>query len=492
MTVSKAKTFRNLAYTALTKGTTLVCIAVTSSIVARNLSPSDFGVVGFATIIIMFLLHFSDVGTFNGAIRRPTLSNDSLHTAFTLKLVLSVGAFAFAYAIAPFAHYVFEHPDTGNVVRVLAFNFLTSTIGLMPQIELTREQNFRALSVPFIAGVVVRSAVAVTLVLMGWKFWAVIHADVAATLAVGIGMQLMRKTPLTLHWDSEDAKEYLRFGIPLLGTGVLSFLMFNADNFLVGARLGSALLGYYALAFTWGSFICGLLNDTVNQVLYPAFAIIQNDIVALRRWYLKALDLVAFLAVIANVSLLTNAHYFLTTFLGKGTDKWIPAQTTLQILCLYGILRTATETLANCMTVLGGTKQLLYANAITGVFEIALLLAVLHTRKIEYVAAAVLVAYMTQAAIYLPFLKKTFNFTPMDIISQLWPLVPAGFAGYYATSLLAPTFGDTIITLGARGLFTAVVVAIVQGLCTKFRCFQEAISMLLPKLVSARLDLRES
>ena len=73
MTISKAKTFRNVIYTSLTKGATLVCIAVTSSVVARNLSPSDYGVVGFAAIIIGFLAHFSDVGVGSAAIRRPTL-----------------------------------------------------------------------------------------------------------------------------------------------------------------------------------------------------------------------------------------------------------------------------------------------------------------------------------------------------------------------------------------------------------------------------------
>ena len=72
MTVSKAKTFRNILYTGFGKGLTLVCVAVTGSVVARNLSPSDYGVVGFAGIIIGFLIHFSDVGVGNAVIRRPS------------------------------------------------------------------------------------------------------------------------------------------------------------------------------------------------------------------------------------------------------------------------------------------------------------------------------------------------------------------------------------------------------------------------------------
>ena len=90
---SKAKIFQNVIYTGLTKGTTVICMAITSMVVARNLSPSDYGVVAFAGIIIGFLAHFSDLGVGNAAIRRSSLDQRSLQTAFTLKIILRIGAF---------------------------------------------------------------------------------------------------------------------------------------------------------------------------------------------------------------------------------------------------------------------------------------------------------------------------------------------------------------------------------------------------------------
>ena len=487
MTVSKAKTFRNIIYTGFGKGLTLICVAVTSSIVARNLSPSDYGVVGFAGIIIGFLISFSDVGVGDAVIRRPSLSQSSLRTAFTLKTILSVGAFIVAYLVAPFAHYFFQHPATGNVIRVLAFDFLLSTIGFMPMVTLTREQNYRALVVPGIVGVVCRSALAITLILCGWKFWAVIFADVGANLANGIANQLTRRIPVRFHFDWPDAKEYLQFGVPLLGSGVLFFLIFNLDNLMVGSVMGSVQLGYYALAFTWGSFICGLLYDTVNNVLLPAFSAIQHDIAAVRRWYLKTLDLVGFVAVIANTTLLANAHFFLVTFLGKGTNKWVPATASLEIICVYGIIRAMTEPLANCIMVLGRTRTMLQANALAGTVEVFLLLLVLKRGRIELVAVAVLFAYITQAAIYLPFLRSRLDINAKDLIAQLWPILPASIGGYLATSLLSASFGETLITLAMRALFTGLVVALIHGVCTRFRCFQEACKMISQNIPRGRL-----
>ena len=474
MTVTKAKTFRNIMYTSLGKGLTLVCVALASLVVARNLTPSDYGVVGFAGIIIGFLGQFSDMGVGNAVVRRPELHQNDLDTAFTLKIILGCGAFIIALLIAPYAHHLFEHPATGNVIRILALNFLVSSIGFVPQVILTREMNFRALVVPGVAGAVVQCFLVVTLVLLGWSFWSVILANVGATLASGIVLQLAKRFPVRLRFDWTVAQEYLRFGIPLFGSGVVGFLLFNLDNFLVGASMGSAQLGYYALAFTWGSFICGLFSSTVHGVLFPAFSAIQNDTVAVRRWYLKSVDQVAFIAVVANAALFANAHFFLVTFLGKGTSKWLPATLVLQILCVYGILRAVTEPLAPCLVACGRTTTILCSNLLAGAVEVVLLLLALRSGRIEMVAGAVLIAYASQAMVYLPFLRREFSVGLGDLIVKIWPVIPAFCMGWMITVLLPSSFGVTFITLGIRGLLTAAVVALTHGLLSRFRCFHEA------------------
>ena len=486
LTVSKTKTFRNIIYTTLTKGITIVCLLLTSLVVARNLTPKDYGIVGFAGIIIGFLSRFSDMSVGSAVVRRPVLKANDLHTAFTLKLILSSAAFVVALLIAPFARHLFDHPAIGNVIRILALTFLVSTVGFVPQILLMREMNYRALVIPGVTGAAVQCVLAVTLVLCGWSYWAVVIASVGAALSTGIATQLTRRTPIRLRFDWTDAREYLRFGVPLFGTGVLIFLIFNLDNFLVGTSMGSAKLGYYALAFTWGSFICGFLNDTVNSVLMPALAVIQNDAVAMRRWYLKTIDLAALIAAAVNASIFANAHYFLLTFLGKGTPKWLPAATTLQILCVYGILRVVTEVLGPCLIARGETKVMWRANLLIGVVEVALLLLALRTGRIEMIAAAVLAAYACAAIVLMPFLRSEMSIGIGDIVAQIWPVGPAFVAGYLVTALLPGPFGNTIITLAARGLITASVVVLTHGLCTRFRFFQEASRMISPNLARLR------
>jgi lipopolysaccharide exporter len=486
MTISKANTFRNIVYASITKGISVVCVVLTTLVVARNLSAGDYGVVGFATIFIAFLLQFSEMGLFHGAVRRPALDIPSLQTAFTLKVILGFGTFLLALVIAPFAHHFLDHPATADVIRILALNFVISTIGFLPRVVLTREINYRALMIPAVVAAVVQCVLAVTLVLHGWSYWAVVVASVGSTLAAAIVMQFMKRIPVRFYLDWPDAREYLRFGVPLFASAIVIFLILNLDNFLVGTYLGSVQLGYYALAFTLATFIVRLLNETVHNVLLPTFSKIQSDPIAMRRWYLKTIDLTAFIAVVANSALLINAHWFLVTFLGKGTDKWLPAQTTFQILCVYGILRACTEPVAPCLMAFGDTRTIWRTNALIAVVEVVLLVLALRSGKIAMVATAVFLAYSCSAIGLLPFLRRELSIGIPDIIGQIWPAVPALIVGCLVTSLLPASLGSTVFGLASRGLFTALVVALSHGLCTRFRCFQEAKGMILPNLARSR------
>jgi O-antigen/teichoic acid export membrane protein len=491
MASAKAKIFRNVIYSSVAKGTTFTCVVVTNLVLAWNLSPSDYGVVAFTGMILGFLGHFSDLGVGSAAIRCPSLDENSLQTAFTLKLILGIGAFAAVYLVAPFAHHFFEHPATDDIMRVLAFYFLVNSIGFMPWVTLTREQNFRSLLVPGVVNTVVRAIIAIPLVLSGWTYWAVVFAEIGAAAVSNVVVHFMKKIPVGFHFDRHTAGEYLRFGAPLVGSGVVVFLIFNLDRFLIGSGMGSVQLGYYAVAFTCATFICGLLSDTVHTVLFPAFSSIQHDMAAMRRWYLKTVDLVAFLSLIINTTLLANAPYVLVTILGNGSEKWLPATLSLQILCLYGIVRATTEPLANVFMALGRTGVLLRANILVAVVELVLLLLALKTGRIELVAVVVLFAYVSQMVVLVPLLRRSLGITVGDLALQLWPVIPAIVVGYGATLLVPASVGGSVVTLAMRGAFTAVVVAFVHGACTRFRCFQEASGIVGEHFARARAEQEE-
>jgi hypothetical protein len=133
---------------------------------------------------------------------------------------------------------------------------------------------------------------------------------------------------------------------------------------------------------------------------------------------------------------------------------------------------------------------LLHAVALVGAAELLLILLVLRTGRIELIAAAVLIAYFAQAIVLLPYVRRELSIGFGDFFGLLWPLIPAMVGGYAFTSLLPSSFGRTIFTLGCRGLLTAIVVALIHGLCTRFRCFLEAGGMISQNLARVRAQVQ--
>ncbi len=118
--------------------------------------------------------------------------------------------------------------------------------------------------------------------------------------------------------------------------GFIVFTIFNVDNFIIGAVKGSSELGYYMIAFNWGSIICVILGTVVNNVLFPTFSRMEQDRERIKKSYLRVLEYVSCIGMLTNITLLLVSEDFLVYVLGHGTDKWLPALLSLRILCLYG------------------------------------------------------------------------------------------------------------------------------------------------------------
>ena len=127
---------------------------------------------------------------------------------------------------------------------------------------------------------------------------------------------------------------------------------------------------------------------------------------------------------------------------------------------------------------LGRTKILLQANVVGGAVELLLILLALRSGRIELVAAAVVVSYVSAVIVLIPFLRREFSIGLGDITAQIWPVGLALIVGCLVASLLPASMGSTIVTLAGRGLITALGAALTHGLCTRFRCFHEAGGMI--------------
>jgi O-antigen/teichoic acid export membrane protein len=471
------KTIRNIGYSSIAKVATFLLRTAASIILARNLSASDYGVVGFAMVVIGFLSRFNDIGIGAAVVQRADLDDKTIQTAFWIRLALGVFLLAVSMAGAPLAWFFFDHPDVGPVIKVLSIGFVVSAFSFLPDCLLARGLEFKKLSVATLCSATVRSLLAIGLVFLGFKYWSLVWAELGALLTQALALNVLHKVKVRWVFDRQHAAKLMSFGAPLFVSGIFIFLIFNADNIVIGAVAGATMLGFYALAFNWATIACGVMSEAVHSVLFPTFSSIQNEPAAIRKSYLKVLEYCALLGVMVNVNFIVSAREILVFVLGHGTEKWLPAVPALQILAIYGIVRIILEPVGNVVLAFGKPRVLLKATVLAGVFEILGLYPAVRYGGIEAVAALVLFSYATQYGIYLHFLKKKCAIAPMQLFSSIAPSLAGGVVVVVTAGMAANSLGFSISSLVLKTLYCTGGCFVIHGLLTRWRIYKEARSL---------------
>jgi O-antigen/teichoic acid export membrane protein len=474
----KVKTVKNIGFNAFANIAKFVLAGIASIILAQNLSASDYGIVGFATIFINFLARFSDLGISEAVIQKKQLDDRGLYTGYTTKFIMGITIFSAAFFLSPVAKLFFDHASISLVIKVLSLNFIISTFSFLPVCLLKRELNYRKLIIPQITAAFTSSGMSIVLALAGFGYWSIVIANMSSSLVNVLLLYLVRPIKIRFHFNRELFQEFIGFGSKLFFSGVIIYLIFNADNFIVGTVMGSTALGLYAIAFNWGSMISGRLQEVVHSVLFPTYSRIQDDKLRLKSSYLRILEYVVFIGTVSNVTLLLCSKEFLYYVLGRGTDKWMPALTTFNIMLIYGIIRTFLEPVGNVLMALGKSNILLKSTLIAGTIEIVLLYPVAKAYGIEGVALLVTLAYSVQYFIYFPFLKKEIDLNYADIwnIGKPAALTTAFIAGVV---LLMPGFTDkSLYSLAAKFALSVTGYILFYSAITKWKLVKDTVGII--------------
>ena len=479
-----SKTIRSIGYKSASRFLIYGLQALTTVVLARNLSAQDYGIAGYAMIFIGFLASFNDIGIGSALIQREQLDDAVLATAFSLRLSLGILAFCLAWILAPLAGLTFGDTSVSAVIRILSLGFLVSVLGFIPSALLLRDLDFGRWVLATLGGAIFRAAVACYLAIRGYGYWSIVLGSLGGTSIESLCFMVFSKHTVKLSWQKDVAGGLLRFGLPLFVSGLLTFSLFNADNLIIGAVSGASILGFYAIAFNWGSIFSKAIYEVLHSVLFPAFSRIQSETETLRRMYLRMMEQISFFGVLIQAGLLACSRDFLVIILGKGTDKWIPACHALQILSLYGLIRLLVEPVGNVLIAAGRTNLLLRANLLAAAVEIGLLYPVLKLGGIEGVAMLVTLSYALQCFIYWPFLKAHLNLSLRELGKSILPSILASIPALIAGLLLDKIAVGLLFRFSLRVCVVAAIFVTVQGQLSSWRWLADW-----KKLVGNRMSL---
>jgi len=446
-----ARTLRGMvwAYGSYIGGRLLTLVA--TGILARLLTPKEFGLVALALIFITFFETLSDLGITQALVIAREEELEKAETAFVWTVGFGAGFALLTAALGPLAALFFDQPKLVSLLPVLGLRFLFRSLAATHYALAQKRIDFRSRTAAELADAVVRGGVGIVLALEGFGAWSLVLGYLAGSIALCAVLWILVPWRPQFRPRRAHLPQMLRFGGTLTGVNIIAAIQSNTDYVFIGRFLGATDLGLYTLGFRLPELLILNLSVVAGKVLYPAFAAIDRDQLAtavqlsLRYTLMFGLPAAAALAVLA--------HPLVLAIFG---DKWDRSVAPMQLLTLYALGVTLGIPVGTAYKAVGRVGVLLALIAPATCLLIALV-AIFVNHGIVAVAACVAGVTLLFDVIGLAILTRQFQIVPRLFWNAAWPPLVATAGMAAALALLVKAIDTPWLTVVAGGALGGVL-----------------------------------
>jgi len=310
---------------------------VRTIIVARILAPADIGLIGIAALAITLARVLTETGVQQAVIQQRNESPDVLDTTWSILLlrnaIITTVIFLGANLIADF----FNEPVARDVVRVISLSLLLEGLTNISVVLFQKRLDFRRQALYQGGGEIVEFAVTVGLAIMLRSVWALVWGRIAGAAARVVFSYIAEPRRPRFHINRPAAGKLIGYGKWVTASSILGYALMQGDKLIVGRFMGTASLGFYQIAFTISNLPATAISMVLAGVMFPAYASVQDNLPRLARMYLRSLRVTTLLSVPVSVLIAVLAETMVPVLLG---EKWNPAIPVIQVLAIFGLLRS--------------------------------------------------------------------------------------------------------------------------------------------------------
>lgn len=385
--------------------------------VARRLGPDAYGVMGMAAIVVGFINNFRELGTTPAIIQKPSLSSRLLSSLFWINAIFGLAMCLLVSGIAPWVAVFFHTAEITPVLRVFSLSFVFASLGVVHSALLNREMMFRHLAIIDLASGLLTYLVALVCAYHGLGVWSLVFANVSTTFVGTIGYWLAFRFRPAFTFAKSEVMGIASYSSNFSAFGIVNYGCRNADNLIVGKVLGPVSLGFYQMAYNLMMTPLQNVSWVIVQVLFPAFARIQDDNQRFREAYVRSCMLIGLVTFPAMAGLGVVIDPLVRAVLGP---KWLGAIPIFLILVPVGVVQSIHTTVGVIYQAKGRTDWMFRMSI---VFLAATLTAFLI--GVHYGATGVAAAYAVAYFVLLhPFLAVPFRLVGLRVRDFAWALLP--------------------------------------------------------------------
>ena len=303
-----------------------------TTVLARLLTPEDFGLVGIGTLVVSLVSMSQQTGFSQALIQRQARQEEAASVALWLNLSLSLILYAILWVSAPVLATFYEEPRLSSVLRVLGLQIVISSVSTIQSSLMLRQFRYQRLFYIQTASTLAPFLVSIPLVFAGLGYWALIYGSMTSSFVSVILFWWFERWQPRAIFDLQIARQLSGFSGFVLLESILAWMLVYLDNGIVGKVLGTKALGLYALGFNLAVMVISIPISAITGLTLPLFSRMQVDPAALRKAYLAGTRLVATYCIPAGVGLALISDPAARLLFG---ENWAGLGTILSILSLY-------------------------------------------------------------------------------------------------------------------------------------------------------------
>lgn len=448
----KDKTISGVGWTAAETVLRYGVSFIVGIILARLLSPDEYGLIGILTIFITIFEIIIDGGFINALIRKQDAQDIDYYTVFWTNLLLSIMMAGILYAGSGFIAKFFERDELIPLMHVMSSIVIINALSLVQKARLTKALDFKTQTKVSVIAAVCSGFIGIWMAYAGYGVWALVAQQLSNAGIATLLFWLFNRWLPKLHFSIESFQNMWNFGWKLLISGLLNNLSGQLSHAVIGKCFSPATLGQFTRGHQFGTLFSSNTTSIVQRVTFPVLSEIQDDPVRLKDAYRRVIRITVFPTFVMMMTLAACAKPLLVVLIG---EKWIEAAYFLQIMSFSLMLNPLHALNLNAIQVMGRSDLTLRINIIKNLLVIIPIAIGILTNIYWMLVADVIRGYICY---YLNahYSKPLLNYSIGEQIIDIFPSFK------YALLMAIPTFLLSFLP------FIAWVVLIIQTIFVFF------------------------
>lgn len=321
-----------------------------SIILARLLSPSDYGLIGMLAVFVSISNVFIEGGLAKALIQRQDCQDIDFSTAFVANVGMSLVIYLIMFISAPWIAAFYNEPILIPLTRILSLNFILGSFNIVQRAKLMAQVDFKSLAQINVISTIVSGLVGIAMAYWGTGVWALVGQTLCSTIVLIVLLPIYSKWTPSIKFSKDSFSQLFGFGSKLMTTGVYSVVLNNISTICIGRFYKSSQLGFYTRASQFSEMISSTLYDVLGNVTFPVLSHLQDDHEKLVAVYRKSLFLTAMIIFPIMILCALLARPMVLILL---TEKWLPCVVLMQWLFLARMFTPLSAINMNILNAIG-------------------------------------------------------------------------------------------------------------------------------------------